>query len=173
MKNLSTPLAKHEHSLLTLQSRKTNDPKFNYQHFKKKAMTDCIEITESNYKGYCAIDIVAFLFAQPGAMGDPGGVEIIDAQGWFYHTNYCYNGVSYDQLTEIVPILKDCKIGIVGQQVPEGWKAVYLGFGNHLIIKADYYDKFEEETRNRHIEEAVELYQQWSGIVLKCINNHA
>ena len=78
MKNLSTPLAKHEHSLLTLQGRKTNDPKFNYQHFKNKAMTDCIEITESNYKDYCSLDIVAFLFAQPGAMGDPGGVEIID-----------------------------------------------------------------------------------------------
>lgn len=136
-------------------------------------MTDCIEITESNYKDYCSLDIVAFLFAQPGAMGDPGGVEIIDAQGQYYHTNYCYNGVSYDQLMEIVPVLKVCKIGIVNHQTPEGWKAIYLGFGNHLTIKADYYDKFEEESRNRHIEEAVELYQQWSGIVLKCINHHA
>ena len=91
----------------------------------------------------------------------------------YYHTNYCYNGVSYDQLMEIVPVLKVCKIGVVNHLAPEGWKAIYLGFGNHLTIKADYYDKFEEETRNRHIEEAVELYQQWSGIVLKCINNHA
>ena len=132
-------------------------------------MNDTIEITESNYKGYCAIDIVAFSFAQPGAMGEPGGVEIIDAQGWFYHTNYCYNGVSYDQLTEIVPVLKDCKIGIVGQQVPEGWNAFYLGFGNHLFIKAEYYNQFEEEVRNRHIEEGSELYQQWYGIVMKML----
>ena len=132
-------------------------------------MDDTIEITESNYKGYCAIDIVAFLFAQPGAMGEPGGVEIIDAQGWFYHTNYCYNGVSYDQLTEIVPVLKDCKIGIVSQQEPEGGKADYLGFGNHLFIKAEYYNQFEEEVRNRNIEESVELYQQWYGIVMKML----
>ncbi len=136
-------------------------------------MNDIIEITESNYKGYCGIDIAAFSFAQPGAMGEPGGVEIIDAQGWFYHTNYCYGDISYEQLLEVVPVLKDCKIGIAGQQVPEGWKAVYLGFGNHLTIKADYYDKFEKETRNRHIEEAGMLYQQWSEIVLnQCINNH-
>ena len=136
-------------------------------------MNDIIEITESNYKGYCGIDIAAFSFAQPGAMGEPGGVEIIDAQGWFYHTNYCYGDISYEQLLEVVPVLKDCKIGIAGHHVPEGWKAVYLGFGNHLTIKADYYDKFEEEARKRHIEEAGMLYQQWSEIVLnQCINNH-
>jgi len=53
--------------------------------------------------------------------------------------------------------------------VPEGWKTVYLGFGNHLVIKADYFGQFEEEARNRHIEEAVELYQQWYGIVMKVL----
>jgi hypothetical protein len=156
-----------------LQSRKTNDPILIIYSLRKTAMNDTIEITESNYKGYCAIDIVAFSFAQPGAMGEPGGVEIIDAQGWFYHTNYCYRGVSYDQLKEIVPILKDCKIGIAGQQEPEGWKAAYLGFGNHLFIKAEYYNQFDEEVRKRHIEEAVELYQQWYGIVMNlCKTKH-
>lgn len=132
-------------------------------------MTEIIEITESNYKGYCEIDMVAFSFAQPGAMGEPGGVEIIDAEGWFYHTNYCYNGISYEQLMEVVPVLKDCKIGIAGHQVPEGWKAVYLGFGNHLTIKAEYYNQFDEEVRKRHIKEASELYQQWDEIVLKML----
>ena len=37
MKNLSTPLAKHEHSSLSLQGRKTNEKNYNYQHFKKKS----------------------------------------------------------------------------------------------------------------------------------------
>ena len=53
--------------------------------------------------------------------------------------------------------------------MPKGWKAVYLGFGNHLVIKAEYYDQFEKEASNRHIEEAVELYQQWYGIVMKIL----
>ena len=102
-------------------------------------------------------------------MGEPGGVEIIDVQGCYYHTNYCYKGISYEQLIKVVPVLKDCKIGLTGHQAPEGWVAVNLGMGNHLTIKADYYDRFEEETRNRHIEEASKLYQQWSGIVLKLL----
>ena len=129
-------------------------------------MTDIIEITNPNYKGYCAIDIVAFSFAHPGAMGEPGGVEIIDAQGWFYHANYCDNGISYDHLLEVVPVLKDCRIGVAGHQVPEGWKAVYLGFGNHLTIRADYYDRFEEEVRESRIKEASKLYACWYEIVL-------
>ena len=53
--------------------------------------------------------------------------------------------------------------------MPEGWKAVYLGFCNHLVVKADYYEQFEKEASNRHIEEAVELYQQWYGIVMKVL----
>ena len=154
---------------LSLHCRMTNERKLNYQHFKRIAMTDTIKITESNYKDYCAIDIVAFLFAQPGAMGDPGGVEIIDAQGQSYYTNYCYNGISYDQLVEVVPDLKNSKIGIVGHQVPEGWNAIYIGYGNHLTIKSDYYNQFQEEADNRHIKEASVLYQQWYGIVLKLL----
>ena len=132
-------------------------------------MTRTIEITESNYKDYGSLDIAAFLFAQPGAMGEPGGVEILDVQGCCYHTNYCWKGISYEQLCEVVPVLKESKISIVGHQVPEGWVAVYLGMGNHLTIKADYYSQFEEETRNRHIEEASQLYQQWFGIMLKLL----
>ena len=36
-------------------------------------------------------------------------------------------------------------------------------------VKADYFGQFEKEARNRHIEEAVELYQQWYGIVMKVL----
>lgn len=56
-------------------------------------MEKLIEITKSNYMDYCSLDIVAFAFAQPGAMGEPGGVEIIDTKGRFYHTNYCLDGL--------------------------------------------------------------------------------
>ena len=133
-------------------------------------MTRIIEITESNYKGYRSINIVAFSFAQPGAMGEPGGIEIIDEQGRFYHTNYCWEGISYEHLCEVVPALKDCKFEVFGHQAPEGWEAVYLGMGNHLTIKADYYNQFKEETLNRHIKDECEMYLQWIGIVLKLLD---
>lgn len=128
-----------------------------------------IEITESNWKDYCSIETVAFSIAQPGAMGEPGGVEIIDAQGQVYHTNYCWDGLPYEYLLAIVPDLGDCKFGVMGHQAPEGWVAVYLGMGNHLTIRTDYYSQFDQEVRNRRIERPGELYQQWFEIVLKLL----
>ena len=37
-----------------------------------------IEITESNYQDFTTLDIVAFSFAYEGAMGEMGGIYIID-----------------------------------------------------------------------------------------------
>ena len=37
-----------------------------------------IEITESNYQNYLDLDIVAFSFAFDGAMGEGGGIYIVD-----------------------------------------------------------------------------------------------
>lgn len=70
---------------------------------------------------------------------------------------------------EVVPVLKDCKFDIVGHEVPDGWGAVYLGMGNHLTVKADFYSQFDEEVRDRHIRKPGELYQQWSDIILKLL----
>lgn len=130
-------------------------------------MKETIEITESNYKGYCSIDIVAFSFAQLGAMGAPGTVEIIDSDGWLYHTNYCNGDLNFDHLLEVVPVLKECKINVFGHQTPEGWGAHYLGAGNHLTIRADYYSRFEEEVNKRRIITSADLYMQWLEIMLQ------
>ena len=130
-------------------------------------MTEIIEITENNYKGYCSIDMVAFSFAQSGAMGVPGDVVIVDSDGWFYHTNYCDEALSYDHLLEVVPVLKDCEIGVSGHKAPEGWVPVYMGMGNHLTIRADYYGRFEEEVNKRRIKTPADLYMQWFEIMLQ------
>ena len=132
-------------------------------------MNRTIEITASNYKDYTSLDIVAFSFAQPGAMGEPGGVLIVDVTGQVYHTNYCYGGIDYNHLLEIVPILKGCEFGVFDHQTPEGWSPVYLGFGNHLTIKADYYSQFKEDVDNKHFENTGQLYQQWLGMVMKLL----
>lgn len=47
-----------------------------------------IEISESNYQDYFSLDIVAFSFAYEGAMGEMGGIYIIDRGGQIYHANY-------------------------------------------------------------------------------------
>ena len=40
-----------------------------------------IEINESNYLSYTNLDIAAFSFAYEGAMGEGGGIYIIDKAG--------------------------------------------------------------------------------------------
>ena len=40
-----------------------------------------IEINDTNYQSYTHLDIVAFSFARGSAMGEPGGIIIIDADG--------------------------------------------------------------------------------------------
>ena len=132
-------------------------------------MNRTIEITESNYKDYTSLDIVAFSFAQSGAIGEPGGVLIVDAMGQVYHANYCYDNLDFDHLLEVVSAVKDCKFGILDHQTPEGWAPVQLGFGNHLTIRTEYHSQFEEETNNRHIKSPGQLYQQWIGMVLKLL----
>jgi hypothetical protein len=44
-----------------------------------------IEISNSNYQDYLSVDIVAFSFAYAGAMGESGGIIIIDRAGQIYH----------------------------------------------------------------------------------------
>ena len=47
-----------------------------------------IEISESNYRDYMSLDIVAFSFAYEGAMGEMGAIYMIDRDGQIYHANY-------------------------------------------------------------------------------------
>ena len=133
-------------------------------------MKEKIKITESNYKGYCSIDIVAFSFAQSGAMGIPGHVIIFDSEGWVYHTNYCDGDISFKHLLEVVPVLKDSKIGVSGHETPEGWIPFYLGAGNHLTVRSDYSVRFEEEMGKRHIETPSNLYLQWQEIMQQLLD---
>lgn len=64
-----------------------------------------IEIDELNYQDYTNLDIVAYSFARGGAMGDPGGIEIIDRDAFSreVESNYYQTvGVLYQRWQGIV-----------------------------------------------------------------------
>ena len=135
-----------------------------------------IEITGTNYKEYCNIDIVAFSFAQGGAMGEGGGIRIVDSKGQKYHTNYCRDNTIYEHLYEIIPVLKDCEIGMFHHTAPDDWTPKYMGFGNYLTIKTVYKEKFDEECKQRNFESEYDtngdLYNQWIEIILKILEKY-
>ena len=137
-------------------------------------MREFIEITQSNFKSYSDIDIAAFSFAVPGAMGEGGGVIIVDTNGVLYHTNYCREDFDETELNAILPVMKDVKLGLFGGDlVPEQWTALYMGYGNHLIFKQFYSEKFMQSLKDNRIDDygiqEGELYQKWLNLMLEIV----
>ena len=107
-----------------------------------------IEISEFNYQAYTELDIVAFSFAYEGAMGEPGGIYIIDKDGQMYHTNYFYgdNCIERDHIKDIIPIFTELEFGLLGCETRnENWASVDLGFGNSLLVKKEISESFNKE----------------------------
>ena len=112
-------------------------------------------------------DVLFFKFAEGGAMGEPGGVVWVKANGESYHCNYCYGDVRYEDLLKLFAPLKKCSFGMfgLGSTVPGEWKYVSLGMGNHLIVAASAYDEFKEITKD--VQRVSELYGRWYETALK------
>ena len=128
-----------------------------------------IEISESNYQDYLDLDIVAFSYAHEGAMGEPGGICMIDKAGQDYHANYYWgkNAIHKDHIKDIIPVFAELELGLLGAESNnENWKSVYLGFGNILFLNKDISDDFNKKVEEADFQSSGELYQHWSDIVL-------
>ena len=68
--------------------------------------TEMVEITQTNYSDFQKLDILAFSCAECGAMGEHGGIIMVDTQGHVYHTNMLE--VSETVLFSVCPPLKNC-----------------------------------------------------------------
>lgn len=112
-------------------------------------------------------NVLFFKFAEGGAMGEPGGVVWVNSDGKSYHCNYCYGDLTYEDLLHYFAALKKCSFGMfgLGSTVPDEWKYVSLGMGNHLIVAASAYDEFKELTKD--VQRVSELYGRWYDTALE------
>ena len=103
-----------------------------------------IKIKKEELKGLSCHDVHFVMMAEGGAMGEPGAVYIVKNPGKVYHCNYVYEDITYKEVEEALPMLKESKFGLFGYDstTPEGWNYVNLGAGNHLIVREDVYDEF-------------------------------
>ena len=91
-----------------------------------------IEITESNYQDFTTLDIVAFSFAYEGAMGEMGGIYIIDRGGQIYHANYFMGDkcLDRDHIKDVIPWILNMVCWAVSLKIPIGvlniWDLVIL-----------------------------------------------
>ena len=131
-----------------------------------------IEITESNYREYQSLDIMAFSFAYEGAMGEMGAIYIIDRDGKIYHANYCQGDdpIDTDHISDIIPVFKDISWRMFDclSNNPY-WKSVGLFAGNTLLIVNESYDEFMKKVQEANLERPSRLFQRWPGFMLGLI----
>ena len=127
------------------------------------------EITESNHQDYSSLDIAAFSLAYEGAMGEMGGIYIIDRDGKIYHANYCHGNdcIEIDHIKDIIPIYEDIEWQMLGSDSKNvDWCTVYLGYGNNLLMLKEIYEEFNKKIEEANFEHIGQLFQRWPGIVL-------
>lgn len=107
-------------------------------------MVQPIEVTRRNLDSIDFDSIVAFEYAEPGAMGTPGDLFFSTADGTGFHLNYLYGEVSLREFcrayrqgaVDTFPIL------------PIFWSEHHLGMGNHFIVHEVAMQKLLQEDGN-------------------------
>ncbi len=110
-------------------------------------------------------NVVIYAISEPGAMGNPGVMEFVTDKGEYMDVNFLDGLITYEELKEAFPALQGCywngptkeeitsgmgEIVVYPEgfengrftQVSAGWQHVYLGFGNHLVLRQDCAERF-------------------------------
>lgn len=132
--------------------------------------TDVTVIDDKNFEAFIGMDAVAVSYAEGGAMGSPGEVEIVTRDGKWHTTNYAFGTIYWIQLLEVIPMLGECEFGFLEpDKCPEDWRPYNLGAGNHLLIKADISEKFDELVSD--VKYPSQLYRRWPFAVNEILKN--
>ena len=130
-------------------------------------LENAIELQPSNYTEYLPIDIIAYSFATPGAMGSPGKVQIITKEGKFFHFNYVKDDFKENDIKAICSPIIERKNG--DNKFEEEWEEINLGMGNSLTVNKSIGQKFEEKAKG--IKGPGALFNKWKEIVYEIIQN--
>jgi len=139
-------------------------------------------ITKDNIKNINYDDVIIVFFAESGAIGEAGRVDIITSKTndykW-YKTNYTFIGVTEvieklsdivreeQKLFDILPILRELNFNhtLIRESywINNEWWLSDLGFGNHLLIRdKELTEKLMKKFSNFQINE---LYKLWENIL--------
>lgn len=132
-------------------------------------MNNPIELCNADINKATFKNVMFFALAEAGAMGEPGGVLYYVKSGELYHFNYVYGDVEISKVEKMFPTLSECHFGIFGMDsvVPEGWKYVSLGMGNHLIMKESVYEQFMDAF-GENVEPSI-IYANWIEVAKKIL----
>lgn len=112
-------------------------------------------IDDKNYKKYLKLNIAAFSWASPGAMGSVGEVIIITEDETRYYTNYADGTIEMDNLLRVLHISEE---PIWDEKINKKFTWVQLGHGNLLFVK----NKYAEDMK--YLIEEIAPYQLYTSL---------
>ena len=134
-------------------------------------------------------DVFVFAFSEPGAMGAGGYIDCITNEGERFSICYLSDETPWEDVKSCFPMLRDCYFNgpmknrsnstpeIViymddknknkETKVAPGWKHIYMGFGNHLVIREDHFTAYFEYLKD--LTEEVDIYSEWDNRAMKYI----
>ena len=126
-----------------------------------------VEITKENLNDITIDNIAFYSFAEGGACGEHGGVEIVLKNKKFYHTNHVERDEIFKQLILKLKPLDDVWFCVCwGENIPEGFKFYNLGLGNYLIVRNEYVEQFEEFFKGKP---PAQKYTLWKDFALSVL----
>lgn len=124
-----------------------------------------MELTKELFK-----DIIAYRLSEPGAMGPARTIEFLKRTGESFEIDYGQEETSWKKVKENFEEMNRCIFNgpmknevtssntiIIGMSENEenaytkirpGWKHFYLDFGNHLVVKNEYFLEFRDIFKN-------------------------
>lgn len=131
---------------------------------------DIIQVKKEDMNVNLFKDVLFFMVAEGGAMGEMGAINFVKPNGKLYHLNYLWGDIKFEEVMDCFPTLTQCFFGICGidSEVPAGWNYVNLGAGNHLIVSDTVYPQFKKLIEN--YKHCGEIYRDWVDHANRIIN---
>ena len=150
---------------------KKNNCYENYVKELKNSKYHFVEIDEKNIKEIKYEDVAFYKEAEGGAMGEPGGVEIVMQNGKFYHTNIGMKNTVFNNLLKNLFPFENLELCLeFASNVPKNFKWYNLGYGNYLFVNQKIVKNFEKMIKN--IQKNSEIYIKWKDFAMEILKNY-
>lgn len=120
-------------------------------------------ITERTLSRINPEGIVFFAYAEGGAMGWAGAIQIItkneDGIGLYFIDYTTFKDLT--SIEKLFPPVKWIETDTVGNK---DWFMMPMGFGNHLILKTEYCEEFRDLIKGQHI------YKAWINAAIEILS---
>ncbi len=127
--------------------------------------------------------VFIFFIDEPYAMGGGGHMAFMNEAGVYRYMDYRSAETPYEEIIKVFPAVQGCNWNgpIPGEdagdeivifmngdnkelqtRVNESWHHLYLGYGNHLVVRNDRWPEFNEKIAG--FKKKVDIYGAWKEI---------